>query len=144
MKPGPALKDVMTAFPYSIEPEAPLVTAKQVMEDHKIHHLPVMSENKVVALLSERDIRLAESPGHPLSQDTDLLVKDVAAEPVFAVQIHDCLADVVAQMAEKHVGSAVVMKGEKLAGILTSSDIYKAFGLLWERVTPSNPDDVIA
>jgi hypothetical protein len=45
-------------------------------------------------------------------------------------------------MAERHIGSALVVKGEKLAGIFTATDAFRGFAqLLRTHYTPSPNDD---
>jgi CBS domain-containing protein len=45
-------------------------------------------------------------------------------------------------MSEKHIGSAIVMKNDKLAGILTHSDICRSYADLLAEIRPnSNGND---
>ncbi len=47
----------MTRDPYTIDPEAPLGTAIDVMRIKEIRHLPVADESgKLVGILTERDL----------------------------------------------------------------------------------------
>ena len=48
MKEMPRIKSVMTPFPYSIEAAAPLSHARQMMEKHGFHQLPVMKDGELV------------------------------------------------------------------------------------------------
>ncbi|MCG8534044.1 MAG: CBS domain-containing protein, partial [Pseudomonadales bacterium] len=45
----------------------------------------------------------------------------------YVVDIHAPLENVLRVMAEKHLGSALVTKNDKLAGILTQNDVFKKF-----------------
>ena len=58
----PRVKRVMTAFPYSIKPGAPLPQAIEFMREHAIRHLPVVDADEVVGMLSDRDIKLVLGP----------------------------------------------------------------------------------
>ena len=58
MKRIPAIKTVMTPFPYSIEPKAPVKEAQDIMVDHGIHHLPVTEEGELAGMISLDDINL--------------------------------------------------------------------------------------
>ena len=127
MKSVPTLATTMTPFPHSIDINAPLNAAIAMMEEHGFHHLPVTEDSDLVGVLSERDIHFIESPFSSASLDDELYVKDVYTTRVFVVDIHDALESVLDIMAEKHLGSALVTKNGKLAGILTQNDVYKKF-----------------
>jgi CBS domain-containing protein len=52
--------DIMTANPFSIEPEAPVASAIDVMVERKIRHLPVVDEHgAVIGIITDRDLRSA-------------------------------------------------------------------------------------
>ncbi len=54
------VKEAMTSEPVTTSPETPLAEAAQVMLDKKIGCLPVVSQGKLVGLLTEADfVRLA-------------------------------------------------------------------------------------
>ena len=50
MKRIPAVKAVMTAFPYSVETTASVAEAQAFMRDHQIRHLPVTREGDLVGM----------------------------------------------------------------------------------------------
>ena len=48
--------DIMTANPFSIEPEAPVASAIDVMVERKIRHLPVVDEHgALIGIVTDRD-----------------------------------------------------------------------------------------
>jgi len=51
----PAVKAIMERNPLSIAPETPTRTAIDLMRSHKVSCLPVVSEGKLVGIISERD-----------------------------------------------------------------------------------------
>ena len=127
MKSVPTLTTTMTPFPYSIDINQPLKEAIAMMEEHGFHHLPVTEEGDLVGVLSDRDIKYVDSPFSSASREDELFVKDIYTSRAFVVDIHDALESVLKVMAEKHLGSALVTKNGKLAGILTHNDIYRKF-----------------
>ena len=46
MKRIPAIKSVMTAFPYWIDANETLLAAEKMMSEHEISHLPVKHDGK--------------------------------------------------------------------------------------------------
>lgn len=139
MKSIPTLATTMTPFPHSIDVNQPIADAMTMMEEHGFHHLPVTEENQLVGVLSERDIRFLDSPFSSASLNDELYVKDVYTSRAFVVDIHDSLEDVLQIMAEKHLGSTLVTKNGKLAGILTQIDVYRKFAELIHKLK-ARPD----
>ena len=130
MKHIPTLATTMTPFPYSVDVNAPLNDAIDMMEKQGFHHLPVTESGKLVGVLSDRDIKFVASPFSSASLEDELFVKDIYSSRTYVVDIHSPLENVLRVMAEKHLGSALVTKNEKLAGILTQNDVYKKFAEL--------------
>ena len=55
MKKPPSLAIAMTPFPYSVDHNASLEFAQQLMAQHKVRHLPVTEEQGLVHSLSPGD-----------------------------------------------------------------------------------------
>lgn len=122
----------MSTNPHSIGSDQALKTAAELMDKFRIRHLPVLEAAKVTGIITDRDIKLALS-----LRDMDphkALVGDVAKEEVFVAKPDSKLDEVVAHMAERKLGSAVVMDNGKLVGIFTVVDALRALSeLLNER-----------
>lgn len=54
-----ALSLVMTANPESLAPDASAREALELMQEHKFRHLPIVSDGRLVAILSIRDLHEA-------------------------------------------------------------------------------------
>ncbi len=52
----PYIKSLMTPFPYSINSDATVLDARDYMDEHKIHHLPVVKDDKITGILNNRDL----------------------------------------------------------------------------------------
>lgn len=54
------VRDVMTEDPFTIEPDAPLGSASDVMSTKDLRHLPVVDQaGRLIGLIAERDLRRA-------------------------------------------------------------------------------------
>lgn len=128
MKRIPPIKSVMTPFPYSIEVGADISEALAMMREHDIQHLPVVdAEGKLVGLLWDRDIRVArELEDHLPTRGIE--VGRVCNRFPYVVDMEERLDNVVLEMAERRVGAAVVTRHDKLAGILTTTDVARILG----------------
>jgi len=136
----PSIKTAMTPFPYSIDARADLAAAQGMMDEHAIQHLPVVEDGQLVGLLWDRDIRVARSLGADLPAQGVAVVRVCNTNPL-VVDADERLDRVVARMAEMKVGAAVVMRGDKLAGILTLTDVCRLLGELLHAHYGVDADD---
>ncbi len=123
----PKLKNVMTPFPYSVDAEAPIDDAVEFMRTHKIRHLPVTSKGVLTSLVSDRDIKLVLGPDFAYPPGRELKVRDAMVKECYVVDLATPLATVVRHMASQRIGSAVVTRRGKLAGVFTANDACRAF-----------------
>lgn len=122
----PAVKKVMTPFPYSIDIQESLDRAKEMMSTHRIHHLPVMDQGIPLGIISHRDL-LRTLDQEKKGEDSTLRVADVPREEAYVVDLSAPLDRVLQQMAEQRLGAALVVKDERLAGIFTLTDACRCF-----------------
>lgn len=135
MKRAPQLKNVMTPFPHSVDAEAPIDEAVQFMREHKIRHLPVTLQGAVKSLVTDRDIKLVLGPDFAYPNGRELKVRDAMVQECYIVDLTTPLHVVVRHMAEHRLGSAVVTRRGKLAGVFTSTDACRAFADCLEDAT---------
>lgn len=119
----PTIKAVMTPFPYSVTLDTPLDEARAMMEEHSIRHLPVKdAPGELVGVLSERDIQwIAGSPFYR-PPDPKVLVRHACILDVCIVDLNAPLTEVLSLMIQRRIGSVLVAKEGRLAGIFTTVD----------------------
>ncbi len=127
----PPIRKFMTAQPYWIHAGEKLTTAQEMMSRHRIRHLPVMDSNKVIGILSERDIKLIA--GLDGIDPAQLVVMDVCHGHPYVVGPEALVREVAEVMASKRYGSAIVMQGSKLVGIFTTVDACRALASVIEK-----------
>ncbi len=127
MKRIPQIKSVMTTFPFSVKAEASVNEALEFMQEHQIRHLPVTDDDKVVGLISDRNIKLMLGSDSAYPDADGLKVRDAMAPDPYTVELDEPLDTVLAYMARQHIGSVVVMRHGRLAGMFTTSDACQAF-----------------
>ena len=129
----------MTPFPYSIDVDAPLAAAHQLMREHAFRHLPVTEGGALVGMLSDRDIKLILGPDFAGANERELRVRDAYVDRPCIVPASTPVATVARTMAESHIGSAIVTKRDKLVGIFTVTDACRALAQVLAG-PPSEPD----
>jgi acetoin utilization protein AcuB len=130
----PLLKTVMTPFPWWVDIDEPLLVARDMMRAHRVRHLPVKDNGKLVSVVTDRDLKFALDPELGLPPRESMRVRDVCVYTAFIVDIETRLEEVLETMAERKIGSALVTKDENLVGIVTSPDVCRALAkLICER-----------
>ena len=140
MRHLPQMVSVMTPFPYHIDATAKLTAARTLMETHAIRHLPVFENGDIIGVISERDLERTHIPGHSLSEETELMAGDLCTHRPYFVDVADPLHAVLDAMAEKRLGSVLVLKEGELAGLFTAVDACRLLSkLLIENFGPVPP-----
>jgi CBS domain-containing protein len=141
MKRAPQLKNVMTPFPYSVDAEAPLDQAVQFMREHKIRHLPVTEKGALKSVVTDRDIKLVLGPDFAYPDGREVKVRDAMVDDCYSVDLATPLAAVVRHMADHRLGSAIVTRRGKLAGVFTYTDACRAFADYLEDIREAGGED---
>jgi predicted transcriptional regulator len=140
MRHMPTITELMTAFPAHVDESTSLAEAANHMSEHHCHHLPVMKDHDVVGLLSRADLELARSPGHSMSDISELTAGDMCRRDVASVDLHTRLDVVLDQMHSSGEEAVLVYKRERLAGIFTLQDAAEGFSH-WLKKTYLPDDD---
>jgi CBS domain-containing protein len=114
----------MTPFPYHVPADADISEARTMMDEHEIQHLPVMEGDHLIGVISERDLRVAGDLKEHVTSDGVAAGTVCNREPL-VVDLHDRLDRVALEMMRRHVDAAVVVREDKLAGILTTTDVCR-------------------
>lgn len=123
-KAMPKISKYMTTTPHAINSESTVHEALQVMEKERIRHLPVMKNQKVLGIISDRDIKsvFAFAGANPKT----IKVGDICADYPYMTQPDALINEVATEMAAKKFGSALVLDNGKLVGIFTATDACQA------------------
>lgn len=136
MKTMPRIGSVMTPFPYSVAPRDSLASARRLMAEHRIRHLPVMVGGRPAGVVTDQDMRRAVAAG---GDEAEIRIGDVETSEACEVDITAPLDLVLGEMAARHLDSALVLKGDKLVGIFTATDACRRFAQFLRREAPA-PD----
>ena len=138
------VSDVMTENVFTVTPETQLEVAANRMLEYGVSGLPVVDDGRVVGVLSETDILykecarqperdglvdwIAHYPDDPPGGKLDArTVGQAMTTPAVTVAPERSLADAVALMLDLGIDRLPVVSGGFLAGILTRTDVVRAF-----------------
>jgi acetoin utilization protein AcuB len=111
----------MTKNPKTIDANATLLEARQAMDEGRFRCLPVVSKGSLVGVLSERDLRAHEAY---LAQTR---VNAAMTPDPITIPARAHLEEAARILLERKIGSLPVMEGTELVGIITVTDLLKAF-----------------
>ena len=115
----PAVGAVMTPFPHSVRPNEPIGEVERLFREHEIRHVPVQDAGRVVGIISARDVLTVSRPSLVSPNRGALCAKDLATPDPYVVEFSTPLDRVVKTMAERRIGTAIVVREGTLAGILS-------------------------
>ncbi len=107
----------------TISPDHSLADAAEHLTSHKIGALVVLADEKVVGILSERDIVKALSRGG--AEALKSRIADTMTQAVVTCQPHDSMGDVMNRMTAGRFRHLPVIENGKLAGIVSIGDVVK-------------------
>ncbi len=120
----PPVSRFMTTRPITIDHRSTLAVARRLMHAHAIRHLPVVGDERLLGIVSERDLQLLESTAK-LDPDT-VHVDQVMTPNPFIVTGDTALDEVTEIMAEHKYSSVIVMGRDGVEGIFTAVDACQA------------------
>jgi len=118
----PSIGSVMTSAPLTVSEDDPLDRARALMVRHKVHHMPVVRGNEVVGMLTDRDLHLVSYLANDLLREADMVAGDACVPDPYTVPPDAPLEDVLRDMGERRIGSALVVEKGRLVGIFTAHD----------------------
>jgi CBS domain-containing protein len=117
----------MTPFPYSVDANATVDEAMNFMREHRIRHLPVTEGDQLTGVVSDRDIKLMLGPEFAYPRAQELKVRDAMVRNAYIVDLDTRLDEVLHHMAMHQLGSVLVTREGKLAGVFTTTDACHHF-----------------
>ena len=128
------VKDWMTTDPLTIRSNATLPDAYWLMLNNKVRRLIILDGESLVGIVTLEDIRHAgpsTNMGFDLVRVSDLLckmtVRQVMTENPRTITQSASLIDAARMMLENKISTLPVMDDGDLVGIITESDIFRAF-----------------
>ena len=138
-----SIEAIMSTNLITVTPSATLAEARSLMHENKIHHIPVVEDDRIVGLITLTNV-LAATDSFLRDDQTrihadeigiqDAMVADVATVDINASQRHAALF-----LAQHSIGCLPDLDGETLVGIITDTDFVAVAINLLEQIEETEP-----
>jgi CBS domain-containing protein len=143
------VRHVMTTDVMTVAPDTDLRQVAALLVQKRISGVPVVEGERVVGVVSERDILFKERPSDGLHRgvlawlmdEGDLMLKvdartalSAMTSPAVTIGPARSVADAAALMLEEGVSRLPVLEGTQLVGIVTRHDLVRAFARTDEEI----------
>ncbi|HSK30518.1 MAG TPA: CBS domain-containing protein [Candidatus Limnocylindria bacterium] len=133
----PIVGAVMTSFPYFVEVDDTAAKLESMMDQYGIRHLPVQDKGKVIGIVSERDLHHYVKRSAPQQEKDRVRAREIMVPEPYIVPFRAPLNEVVFEMAKRRIGSVIVQREGKLAGILSAIDVCRILGEYLDSMFPT-------
>lgn len=123
----------MTKSPVTIKPKDSLRHARERLAKYRINQLPVVAGEKLVGIVTDRDVRDAYPSSLRLFYGKDIdefgdshTVEEVMTYNVVSITPQSSLREATQQLRRRRFGALPVVEDGKLVGIVTRSDLLDA------------------
>lgn len=128
------VRECMTPNPITIPPDATLPAAAEIMKRGGFRRLPVVKDGHVVGIITDRDVKQA-MPSDATSLSiweinylvAKIKVSEIMSHPVYSLLEDANLEYAAEQLLHYKIGGMPVMYGDQLRGVITATDILRAF-----------------
>lgn len=125
MKEEVPVSEVMTDGVIAIEKDKTVVEASNLLKEEGIRGLVVVNDGEAVGVIVCRDIvyQVVSSGDDP----SETLVEDVMSTDLIVAEENEVLDDIAMAMVKNNISRVPVVSNDMLVGILTQSDIIRAW-----------------
>lgn len=130
MDPSLAMVDqIMTSPLLTITPDRPMLDASHLMETNHVRYLCVSDKDEIVGIISMRDLarHFVDSEGGPI-RDLDNVYRPLSVlmrTTMETIASERTVLEVAQTMAEKRIGSLLLLEAGEMVGIVTETDVVR-------------------
>ena len=138
-----SIEAIMSTNLITVPPSATLAEARTVMQEERIHHLPVTEDGSLIGLLTLTNVLAATDSF--LRDDrnrihaNEIIVKDAMVKDVATVDVNASLRQAALFLEKHQIGCLPVMADSKLVGIITETDFVAVAINLLEQIESEEP-----
>jgi len=135
------VRDVMTPQVITVTPDSSWKDAVRLVEQARVHALPVVEDGRVVGIVAQSDLLLKEEMltgpltmrAMPRQRRRDkiraraMTVRQMMSKPVITIEPDAQLGTAARLLHRRRIGRLPVLDGGELVGIVTRSDLLRVF-----------------
>jgi acetoin utilization protein AcuB len=131
------VQDWMRENPVTIDPDATLAAAQELMIESEVRRLPVVERGELVGIITNSDIlRQIPATVEEIDDDTRLLltqrtVREVMTYSPMTINPSATIQEAAERMLEYQISGLPVVRNGKVVGIITESDIFRLVVESW-------------
>ncbi len=114
---APTVADIMMKPVLTATPDTTVAEARRILMDSWIRHLPILEDELLVGIVSDRDLRAVRDHATPLSA--------IMRSPVFVLSPCTPLKQAVRLLRDRRFGAVPVLDGRRLVGIISVVDVLR-------------------
>ena len=139
-----SLEMIMSTDLITISPDDNLESARRIMHDKRIHHLPVIDDNSsLVGLITLTNVLAATDSVLRDSENRiharEIIIRDIMVQDVATVQETASLRQAALFLEKHRIGCLPVMSNGDLKGIVTDTDFVGVAINLLEQIEETEP-----
>jgi CBS domain-containing membrane protein len=138
-----SIEAIMSTNLITVPPTATLAEARALMQEGRIHHLPVTDNNKLVGLVTLTNVLAATDSflrdDRSRIHANQIRVEEAMVEDVATVDINASLRQAALFLEKHQIGCLPVMADGDLAGIITDTDFVAVAINLLEQIESTEP-----
>lgn len=122
------VSELMTSAPIAVGSDTTIAAALELMFENDIRHLPVIDDDELVGMLSDRDLRdFLQSEDGP-RRAHGVLVSELMSADALSVEPESDVSEAIDLMLDNKIGAVPVVDGrtEKVVGIVSYVDVLAA------------------
>jgi len=140
------IEDIMRKNLVTASPATTIGEALLLLRLNRIRHLPILENEQLVGLVSDRDLRDALPSSLITRDDDDAIlhkpVSEIMHTQVITAHPLEFIEDAAVQIYENKIGSLPVVEGTRLVGMITESDLFNSLIELFGVNKPSSHIEV--
>jgi CBS domain-containing membrane protein len=132
------VSEIMTSDPITLTGNANLAQARTLMVNNRIRHIPIVEDEILIGLISQRDLLAAEESSlltinadQRRSYETKVGVQDFMKSKLVTISEHTSVRQAALYLEKHQFGYLPVVTNGKVVGIIADSDFINLTQQLW-------------
>lgn len=117
------VQDVMQRPVITAAPDTSLIDAYNTMRDREIRHLPILEDERLVGVITDRDMRYATRPPQDEQAYARTTIEEIMTRDPLTAGPLDPIEEAARIMRSEKIGCLPVLNGDDLVGIVTITNL---------------------